>query len=143
MPDRIEINIATIEDAVTLARLNVLFNDSREGAEQIAQRMIDPHRVETPLLALVNGRAVGFAALRLVPCVFYPEPHAELTELYVEPEYRRRGIGRALVVYAEGLAVLAGATELFILTGADNQEALSLYRALGYEDYDLALHKEF
>lgn len=143
MDNPLNIYLATVEDAPHLARLNALFNDSLEGADKIALRMGDPRRVEMPLLAAYEGQVVGFASLRLVPCVFYPDPHAELTELYVDVAYRRRGIARALVAYAEQMAISSGATELFILTGFDNQEALALYRALGYEDYDLALHKVF
>jgi len=86
---------------------------------------------------------VGFASLRLVPCVFYAEPRAELTELFVEVAHRRRGIGHALVAYAERLAVEGGAKELFVLTGFENQAAQALYRARGYRDYDLAMCKEF
>lgn len=82
---------ATPADAAELVRLNALFNGQQEPPEQLAARLRDPQRVETPLLALVEGRVAGFAAVRVVPCVFYPEPYAELTELYVEAEFRHWG----------------------------------------------------
>ena len=133
---------ATVDDAGELARLNAAFNGSREAPEYLACRLADPRRVETPLVAEMDQRVVGFASLRLVPCVFYAEPRAELTELFVEVAHRHRGIGRALVAYAERLAVEGGATELFVLTGFENYAAQALYRTLGYRDYDLALCKE-
>lgn len=128
------LRIATLEDAATLNRLNAAFNDSSDGAEQIAQRLADPRRVDTPLLAEVDGQPVGFACLRVVPNLFYPTLYAELTELYIEPEFRRQGIGRALVTFAEALARAQGAEGLKILTGDDNEEGHGLYRALGYHD---------
>jgi len=134
---------ATVDDAYELARLNTAFNGGREAPEHLARRLADPRRVETSLVAEIDQRVVGFASLRLVPCVFYAEPRAELTELFVEVAHRRRGIGHALVAYAERLAMEGEAKELFVLTGFENQAAQALYRAMGYRDYDLAMCKEF
>ena len=135
--------VATPDDAQELARLNLAFNGASEPAENLAERLSDPRRVETPILAERDNRLVGFAGVRIVPCEFYPTPHAELTELYVEPAYRRQGVGRALAAHAERLAQGSGATELFVLTGFENQAAQGLYRAMGYCDHDLALCKAF
>ena len=125
---------AAIEDAAILDRLNAAFNDSSDGAENFAQRLADPRRVDTPLLMEVNEQVVGFACLRVVPNLFYPDPYAELTELYLEPKFRRRGLGRMLVAYAENLAREQGARSMKILTGDDNEEGHALYRAMGYHD---------
>lgn len=137
----VQTRIPTPDDAPALARLNAAFNETSDSPEQIAARLRDPRRVETPILAEIDGLAVGFAALRVVPSVFYAEPYAELTELYVEAAYRRRGVARALVVHAEQLAQAAGATQVYLLTGIDNEEAQQFYGAVGYEDYALAMNK--
>ena len=141
MTNDITIRVAQPSDAPELARLNAAFNDVYEPPEVVRARLDHPERVETPLIAVVGRRAVGFAALRLVPCVFYADAHAELTELYVEPGWRRRGIARRLIALAERLAAEGGAGELTILTGDDNAPAQALYRSLGYEDADVALTK--
>lgn len=135
------IRIAREDDMVGLARLNASFNQSTDTGDQLAARMADPRRVETPIVAEVDGQLVGFTALRVVPCVFYSTPHAELTELFVEAAYRRRGIGRALIAYAVELAQQAGADEMTVLTGFDNHEAQALYRAMGFEADDLEMNK--
>jgi ribosomal protein S18 acetylase RimI-like enzyme len=62
----------------------------------------------------------------------YGEPWAELTELYVQVAYRRRGLGRMLVEYAEAIARQHGATAINLLVNASNVSGQSLYRALGY-----------
>jgi ribosomal protein S18 acetylase RimI-like enzyme len=140
--DTIIIREATIEDAPILVHLNAAFNGSSDPAEQLAQRLADPKRVETALIAEVDQQIAGFAALRVVPCIWYAAPHAELTELYVEEPYRRHGVARALIAYAEQLARRAGAQELLVQTGHNNQPALALYHAVGFEDYDLSLLKQ-
>jgi len=139
---KIQIRPARSEDAADIARLNALFNGSSEPPEAYLPRLADTRRVDTPLLAWLDGRAVGIANLRVVPTVFYPEPYAELTELYVEDDYRRQGVGRALIGYAEDLARQGGSVELIIQTDAENHPAQQLYRSLGYVDHDQALSKE-
>jgi ribosomal protein S18 acetylase RimI-like enzyme len=141
MADEVVVRVAQPEDAQELARLNAAFNGVYESPEVIKSRLVHPARVETPLIALVGARAVGFAALRLVPCLFYSTAHAELTELYIDPGWRRQGIGRRLIALAEELALVGGAADLIILTGDDNVPAQALYRSLGYEDLDIALTK--
>jgi len=141
MIDEITIVEATIDDVQDLVQLNILFNGSSDSATAMAERMTEPRRVETIIIARVNGKVAGFAALRIVPCVLYPTPHAELTELYVKEDYRQLGIGKRLVQYLEELALKKGADDLLVLTGADNLPALSLYHALGFEDYDISLQK--
>lgn len=141
-PSSPELRIAETADAPDIARLNLLFNGCSEPAEHYAARLADPRRVDTPLLALVAGTAVGIANLRLLAPVFYPEPYAELTELYVEEAYRRQGLGRALVEFAERLARQGGAQEMYILSGAENSSAQAFYRAIGYQADDIAFSKK-
>ena len=142
MATTIVIRAAKVDDAPELARLNTAFNGGDESPDALANRLADPTCTEAALLAEVDGRAVGFAGLRISPGLFCHEPRAELTELYVEPEHRRQGVGRALMVRAEQIAHAAGATQLFVLTGFDNMEAQALYRALDFLEAELAFQKE-
>ena len=139
-----KLRLATPDDSRDLARLNAEFNEVHVLPAQLSSRLANPHRVETPIVAEEDNCIVGFASLCLVPRVFYDTPHAELTELFVQEAYRRRGIGRALVAHAERLACEGGAAELLlVLTSFTNHEAQSLYHAMGYEDDDLAMSKAF
>jgi cytidine deaminase len=136
------IRTATPDDAPELARLNGVFNETDTPAELIAARLADPHRIETAVVAEIDGRLVGFASLRITTSPFYRKPGAELSELYVEPEYQRQGIGRALALYTEELARNKGVEEMLVVTGFDNSPALALYQSLGYRlDSDPALLK--
>lgn len=62
----------------------------------------------------------------------YPHPWAELTELYVAPSFRQRGIGHALVSFLETVAGKAGASEIILYTHTQNAVAQSLYQSSGY-----------
>jgi ribosomal protein S18 acetylase RimI-like enzyme len=136
------IRIATPDDAPALARLNAAFNGVDDPPEQLAARMPAVRGIETALLAELDGELAGFACLRIVPCLLYAAPYAELTELYVEPAYRRRGVGRALIAVVERLARERGAEEMIIMTGINNAAAQALYGAIGYDSYAVALHRK-
>jgi ribosomal protein S18 acetylase RimI-like enzyme len=136
------IRTTTPADAGDLARMNAAFNGVSDSAAQVAARLAACADIEIAILAELDGQVGGFACVRVVPCVLYAEPHAELTELYVEPAFRRRGLGRALIALAEQLARARGAADLLIMTGVGNAEAQALYRALGYDTYAVALNRK-
>jgi len=58
---------------------------------------------------------------------------AEILTVGVAPWARRRGVGRALMVAAIGVAQSAGATQMFLEVDVDNSGAVSLYQRLGFE----------
>ena len=66
---------------------------------------------------------------------------ARLADLAVLAEYRKRGIGKALLEAAEDFAREQGATSLHIGVMAANQGALRLYRSCGYEAFAMRLEK--
>ena len=138
-----DIRSATGHDAAALARLNGLFNDATLSPEQQAGRLRDAAATERALLAWTDGRAVGFACLQFVPMITTATPYAEVTELFVEEAYRRRGIAGALLAEAERLAHGLGAPGVILFTGLKNETAQAFYRAVGYHDYAITFRKMF
>jgi GNAT superfamily N-acetyltransferase len=137
----ISIRKAQPEDAHEIARLNRQFNGVETTPAEYAARLENPQRVDIPILAELDGIIIGLTNLRLAPSVFYNEPYAELSELFVEEAYRRQGAGLRLVRFAERLAQEAGAAEMIIMTDFYNHSAQMLYLKLGYQIHDLALSK--
>ena len=136
------IRVATKVDIQGLARLNSIFNDVDETAEAISSRLDDPACAEIPIVAVTENQVVGFAGLRIVPNIFYPGAHAEITELFVEEQHRRQGIASALMRYAEEIAQSRSAKEIVLHTSEDNQAARKFYAAMGYEEWELVLGRE-
>jgi GNAT superfamily N-acetyltransferase len=69
------------------------------------------------------------------------ETNANIFLLFVEPNYRRLGIGSALVRYAENWAKVRGDRQIGLQVFQSNQPALTLYQTLGYRTQSLWMIK--
>ncbi len=137
----LHIREATLADAAVLSELIAEFNGASVRRDRTIERMTACAEFERALVADVQGSTAGFACLRIVPAMADDRPHASLIELYVRPEWRRRGVGRRLLESAETYARSAGAAQLVLLTGLGNAEAQAFYRTLGYDAWALAMRK--
>ncbi len=68
--------------------------------------------------------------------------HAHIFLLYVVPEHRRRGLGKALMQYVENWAIARGDRKIGLQVFQSNQPALNLYNQLGYQTQSLWMLKE-
>lgn len=139
--EQITVRQATPEDAAELAVLLDRFDGAGATPAQVAARMQTCAHVLTTYVAGVEGAMAGFACLRLVPHLQGDAPYAELTDLYVDPPFRRRGAARALMARVEDEAQAAGATEVVVITGGENDPAQAAYRRQGYSDWAVAMRK--
>jgi GNAT superfamily N-acetyltransferase len=71
-------------------------------------------------VAVVDGRIVGFATLLV---------DGELEDLFVDPDWMRRGIGRTLVLDAVGVARAQGLERVEVTA---NGHALGFYESVGF-----------
>jgi ribosomal protein S18 acetylase RimI-like enzyme len=80
----------------------------------------------------------GFAAAGFTPW----NKRLTLWHLYIRPDRRRSGIGRALVDRVDSLGRELGARHLWLETSNANPPALRAYRAMGFEltGVDLTLY---
>jgi ribosomal protein S18 acetylase RimI-like enzyme len=137
----IAIRPAVPDDAEAIARLNAAFDDLRATPEHIAAHLRERSAFERGFVAEVDGTIAGMACLRLLPCLCDPVPYAELTELVVDPAYRRAGIGRHLVQRIEAEARAGGAATLVLMTAWRNSAAHAFYHALGYRLYTITMQR--
>jgi GNAT superfamily N-acetyltransferase len=83
--------------------------------------------------ALLAGRPpVALALLHLRPSIWTGALDAYLEELYVVPELRGQGIGRALLEATMDAARGAGAAHIDLTTGETDTAARSLYETCGF-----------
>jgi len=73
-----------------------------------------------------DGRAVGCGAVVL------GREYGELKRMYVLPDSRGQGIGKALLAFIESQASAAGLKVLKLETGGKQPEAIDLYSKSGY-----------
>jgi putative acetyltransferase len=85
----------------------------------------------TFLVARDDGRAVGCGAIRVLDSTT-----AEAKRMYVEPDQRGKGVGRAVLAGLEAAAKQLGVRRLVLETGIYQDAALSFYRRAGFTQVD-------
>lgn len=100
---------------------------------------------------LENNESVIFVALvrdqnKIIPVGFtqlYPKFSSGraikiwiLNDLYVEPEYRKQGVGKNLILTAMNYAKEDGVRQVELSTAVDNYTAQRLYESIGFRKQD-------
>jgi ribosomal protein S18 acetylase RimI-like enzyme len=80
---------------------------------------------------------VGFCQLYPTFCSVSAAPIYVLYDLFVGPEVRRAGAGRALLTAARQVAIEAGMSRLDLSTAKTNATAQALYESLGWQRDEL------
>ena len=80
------------------------------------------------LVGEVEGELVGTVMIG------YEGHRGWINYLAVDPEYQRRGLGRALMVEAERLLRQEGCPKINLKVRATNQAVIAFYQRLGYAD---------
>ena len=139
------VRIATVQDAEQLEILNNEFNGEGETTLDNIRNSLANNKQEIIVVDNKNGELTGFVCVQLKKSFCYDDYMPESTEVYVKPQYRRNGIARAMITYAEEYCKSHYPLHKFeLLTGAENDGAQSVYTKLGYsEDGELHLSKRF
>ena len=110
------------------------------------EEMVDIYDHQDSQLVLVaeteSGKLVGFLEASIRPFVedCATDHVGYLEGWFVEPEFRRDGIGRALVREAENWARARGATEMASDAEIGNEMSLKAHLNLGYEETSRLVH---
>lgn len=105
------------------------------GADYVRALSASPPEMEA-LLAEDGGRALGFALFFPTWSTWRGRPGIHLEDLFVVPEARGRGVGRALLSRLAALAVARGCARLEWQVLDWNEPALAFYRSLGARALD-------
>jgi GNAT superfamily N-acetyltransferase len=134
---KVTVDVASLDDLDDVAPLFDCYRDFYKKERQIeaATAFLRDRLIAQDsyvLLARVNGAPAGFAQLypsfssvRLARSII-------LNDLYVAPEFRRHGIGRALCEKTIEVAGSVNAAKVELITQIVNTPAQSLYEELGF-----------
>jgi ribosomal protein S18 acetylase RimI-like enzyme len=136
----ISVRQAVAGDAGDIARLlhdfNTEYSEPSPGVEVLTERA-GQMLAAGEMTVLLSGKGPdGLALLRFRPCIWTGTPEAYLQELYVAPELRGRGIGRALLEAAMDTARAAGAAGIDLNTGETDTAARGLYESSGFTNLE-------
>ncbi len=131
--------MATLDDSGTVGQLFDAYRQFYEQAPDIglatqfiAERL--KNKQSHILLAHdAQGMAVGFCQLYPSFCSVIAQPIFTLYDLYVLPQARKLGAGRALLQAAEDYARSQNIARLDLTTARSNHTAQSIYQAMGWQ----------
>ena len=125
-----------------LEAVAVLFNAYRQFYEQTADLQLATAFIqgrfskhESLLLIAENesGEILGFCQLYPTFCSVIAAPIYVLSDLFVDPEARKSGTGKALLLAAEHHAIQNGFARMDLTTAKTNLPAQALYESLGWK----------
>jgi len=86
-------------------------------------------------LLWLGEKPAGYVILTLGYSFEFRGRDAFIDELYIEPEFRRRGLGRRALEFLEEKARASGVNALHLEVDRGNDRAMELYRRSGYENH--------
>jgi ribosomal protein S18 acetylase RimI-like enzyme len=132
------VRLATAADAGAVGRLlhdfNTEFDDVTPGPAALAERFRELLAAGELTVLVADPGPAGLAVLRFRPSLWSKALECYLAELYVVPDRRGQGIGRALMTAAIDLARRTGADYMDLGTSEDDVAARSLYESLGFRN---------
>jgi GNAT superfamily N-acetyltransferase len=125
-------DVPAIADLIRgLARYEKLEQDVTMTEELLAKSLFGPRPYAETLLAEKLGMPIGFALFFHNFSTFLALPGIYLEDLFVVPEYRGRGVGRALLKELARIAVERGCGRLEWSVLDWNRDAIGFYERLG------------
>ncbi|WP_254763533.1 GNAT family N-acetyltransferase [Natrinema marinum] len=143
---------ASADDVETLADMWVrLARDQRrhdsavlaDANRETMRQTLGAYRVSDGLLvARLEGELVGFASISIERgSLELDATRGLLSNIYVEPAVRGRGIGTALLEAAEESLADKGADTMVLEVMADNEAARRFYRRHGYDAFRVSMSR--
>ena len=122
------VRIATVNDAEQLNILNDEFNGESETSIDNIRNSLMNNKQEVVIVADEDDMLVGFVCVQLKKSFCYDEYMPEITEVYVKPAYRKRGLASEMITFAEAYCSKNYPLHQYeLLTGQENLVAQTVY----------------
>ena len=114
-----------------LARFERLENEVEATTELLHQALFGPQPAAGALFARCDGEVAGYAIYFFTFSSFVGRAGIWLEDVYVRPQFRKRGLGRRLIEAVARIGVERGCKRFEWLALNWNTGALEFYRGLG------------
>jgi GNAT superfamily N-acetyltransferase len=114
-----------------LARFERLEHEVESTAELLHASLFGPQPVAGALFARCDGEVAGYAIYFFTFSSFVGRAGIWLEDVYVRPQFRKRGLGRRLIEAVAQIGVDRGCRRFEWLALNWNEGALEFYRGLG------------
>ena len=140
-----EIRHLLLEDMPQLAALYRCFWDEDSDVEKMKRqwKLLEHQGSHILLGAVENDQLVG-SAMGVICQEFYGDcrPFLVLENMVVSPDWRKKGIGRALLNRMEKEAGLQNCTQIILVTEKSRRDACSFYEACGFSQENTGYKKK-
>ena len=114
-----------------------------EVTADVFRRLVEGGALRGAIARDDDGRAVGLVHWLFHPSTWSIGPYCYLEDLFVSPDVRGGGVGRALIAHVRDRAQIEGAAKVYWLTQSGNATARTLYDRVaedtGFVPYQIAL----
>jgi len=119
-----------------LAEFEHLAHEVEITAGSLREALFGERPVARALMARVDGRVAGYAVYYRTFSTFVGQAGVFLDDLYVRPEFRKRGLGRALLERVATMDGKAGGGRFEWIALRWNENAFRFYRSIGAKVMD-------
>lgn len=142
-PDRFAIRFAQPTDVPTvlgfvhkLAEYEHLSHEVQLDEAALYKLLFGARPYAEVVLAELGGRAIGFALFFHTVSTFAGKPGIHLEDLFVDPQARGKGYGKALMAHLAHLAVERGCARFEWAVLNWNEPSIAFYQQLGAKPLD-------
>ncbi len=116
---------------------------SAEQTELSWQRFFDDTYNLQGYVVEVDGVIAGFAHCSFTNSTWLNQPDLYLEDLFVSPNFRRRGLGKFLIESCAAIAKASGSRRLYWQTQRSNESAQKLYNKISKLSENIIFEKVF
>jgi ribosomal protein S18 acetylase RimI-like enzyme len=134
---------AAAEDEQALLRMMRSLAEQEPGAyffdepavREVLRKFLASPELGQAWIFLDEEIPVGYIVLTFGYSFEYHGRDSFIDELYIEPQYRRQGIGKRAMQFVEESALRLGVNTIHLEVDQGNEPAAELYRRVGYDDH--------
>jgi GNAT superfamily N-acetyltransferase len=138
--ERVRIVPATVNDTAVILRMIKGLADYERLSDRVTatenalrEQLFGAKPAAEVCLAFVGEEPVGFAVFHGTFSTFACRPGIYLEDIFVEPQWRSRGIGHRILAHVAGIGAARGCQSMTWAVLPWNEPAIRFYRRLGAE----------